>query len=203
MWRRIGLSEQAALDTVIEDGLVPLSDHDRAARALRKTFNLSESQAEAAARGRHPEPPKSYEDRVARSLQNIFGLTESQARAAAGPDTGSVSEVSLATIAPHPENIPFVVAAIQERATEIYRRGVSEERAYHDAAVDVMLAAPDTPNDRTSDWVLKIAHTFWPQAFESAGSSGSSASGTAGKSVSESPARKPGPSGRRSGFAGG
>jgi hypothetical protein len=166
MWRRIGLSEQAALDTVIEDGLVPLSDHDRAARALRKTFNMSESQAEAAARSRHPEPPKSYEERVARSLQNIFGLTESQARAAARPDTGSVSEVSLATIAPHPENIPFVVAAIQERAAEIIRRGgVSEAAGYRDAAVEVMLKVPDTPGDRTSDWVARIAQRFWPSIY--------------------------------------
>jgi hypothetical protein len=81
-----------------------------------------------------------------------------------------VSEVLLSTIEPDPENIPFVVAAIQERATEIYRRGISEERAYHDAAVDVMLAPPDTPGDRTSDWVLKIAHRFWPQAFSGSGS---------------------------------
>jgi hypothetical protein len=51
MWRRIGLFEQAALDSVIEDGLVPLSDHDQLARTFRQ-LGLSQQAAESAADGR-------------------------------------------------------------------------------------------------------------------------------------------------------
>jgi hypothetical protein len=52
MWRSVGLSEERALDAMVEDGAVRLSDRDRAARSLRKIFGLTEGQAEVGARGR-------------------------------------------------------------------------------------------------------------------------------------------------------
>jgi hypothetical protein len=56
MWRSLGLSESAAMNALIEDGLVELSDHDRLVRNFRSTFGLSEAQAERAARGRGGSP---------------------------------------------------------------------------------------------------------------------------------------------------
>jgi hypothetical protein len=51
-WRTLGLTEAAALDAVIEDGLVQLDDHEKMARTLRGIFPaLTESQSLAAARG--------------------------------------------------------------------------------------------------------------------------------------------------------
>jgi hypothetical protein len=55
LWRSFGLSEQAALDALIEDGTVTLSPHDQLVRSFR-IIGLSEKAAETAARGRGGSP---------------------------------------------------------------------------------------------------------------------------------------------------
>jgi hypothetical protein len=51
MWRTIGLTEAAAMQALRDDGLLPVSEHDRAMRVYRD-LGLSESAAEIAVAGR-------------------------------------------------------------------------------------------------------------------------------------------------------
>jgi hypothetical protein len=53
MWRRVGLTESAAIEAIINDGVTQLSEEDQLARTFRDTWGLSEAAAEVAARGRH------------------------------------------------------------------------------------------------------------------------------------------------------
>jgi hypothetical protein len=142
MWRRLGLSEQAAMNALIEDGLIPLSEEDRLARNLQSIFRLNEDQARRAAAGR-----------------------------VGGSSSRPVSEApSLASLKTDPSNIRHVVAAIEEIASGLCREGAAEDRALREAAVKVMLKVPD---DRTADWVARVAHRFWPSIYsDSPGSSG-------------------------------
>jgi hypothetical protein len=64
-----------------------------------------------------------------------------------------------------------VAAAIDEVATDLRRRGAAPDAAVREAAVEVMLKVPDTPGDRTSDWVARIAQRLYPWAYTNLGSS--------------------------------
>jgi hypothetical protein len=52
MWRSLGLSEQVAMDALIEDGVITLSEEERQARMFSEVFGLSESEARRAAEER-------------------------------------------------------------------------------------------------------------------------------------------------------
>jgi hypothetical protein len=51
LWRDLGLTESAAMNALVEDGVITLSEDEQLARTLRHTFGLSEQAAEIAARG--------------------------------------------------------------------------------------------------------------------------------------------------------
>jgi hypothetical protein len=69
MWRRLGLSEHAAMDALIEDGLMSLTDDEQLARSFQRLFGLSEEAAKTAAGGRDsrtaPEPKVGWASRPA------------------------------------------------------------------------------------------------------------------------------------------
>jgi hypothetical protein len=113
LWRDLGLTESAAMNALVEDGVIRLSEEEKLARSFRDTWGLSEAQAEIAARGRD-----------------------------SGPSSRPVSE-SLAGLRPDPANIPLVVAKVEELATEQRSRGASVERALYEAAFAVMHAQLD------------------------------------------------------------
>jgi hypothetical protein len=94
-------------------GRCAVNDHDRVARNLRRIFNLTESQAEAAARGRGSDPRPVSE------------------------------AASVSSLKPDPANVRHVVAAIEELASDFRRRGVAEDKALRDAAFEVMRRMPD------------------------------------------------------------
>jgi hypothetical protein len=106
-----------------------------------------------------------------------LGLSDRQAQFAAdgrdrpsrGASTTPVSEASLSALRPDPANIRYVTAAIDEIASGLRRQGVAGDKAVREATVSVMLKVPD---DRTGDWVARIAQRFWPWAYSDPGSSG-------------------------------
>ena len=51
-WRSIGLSEQAAMNALIEDGVITLSEDEKLARRFQRLFGLSVEAAKTAACGR-------------------------------------------------------------------------------------------------------------------------------------------------------
>jgi hypothetical protein len=119
-------------------------------------------------------PPESDRDRLARSLRETWGLSEAAAEVAAhgrdGSSARSMSEApSLSSLRPNPSNIRYVVGAIEEIASGLCHEGVAWDKPLREAAVKVMLKVPD---DRTADWVARIAHRFWPQIYSDSGSSG-------------------------------
>jgi hypothetical protein len=92
-----------------------VSVEERTARALQSIFNLSEAQAEAAARGRD-----------------------------GGSSSRPVSEAgSLSFLRPDPANVGTVLRKVEDLATEQRRRGASEKRALYEAAFAVMHAQRD------------------------------------------------------------
>jgi hypothetical protein len=52
MWRSLGLSEQAAMNALIEDGVITLSEDEHLAQRFQRLFGLSEAAARTAAGGR-------------------------------------------------------------------------------------------------------------------------------------------------------
>jgi hypothetical protein len=143
MWHDFfGLSEQSAMRALKQDGLITLSEDEKSAPSLQETWGLSRAAAEVAARGRD---------------------------GGSRPASSGVSVAELAALRPDPSNIQFVAAAIEEIASGLRREGVGWDRALREAAVKVMLKVTD---DRTADWVTRIAHRFWPQIYGDSGSSG-------------------------------
>jgi hypothetical protein len=63
----------------------------------------------------------------------------------------------LSSLRPNPSNIRYVIAAIEEIASGLRREGIGWDKALREAAVKVMLKVPD---DRTGDWVARIAQRF-------------------------------------------
>jgi hypothetical protein len=89
------------MDALVEDGVVRLSEEEKLARSFRETWGLSEVQAEIAVQGR---------DGPSR-------------RASSTP----VSEAEAANLRPDPAYIGHVIRKIEEVASDLCRRGVSEE----------------------------------------------------------------------------
>jgi hypothetical protein len=141
MWRRLGLSEESAMRALEQDGLITLSEDEKFARSLQETWGLSRAAAEIAARGR---------DGSNRAASSGMSLAE------------------LAALRPDPANVMHVVAAIEELTTELRGRGFSEGKARYEAALALMHCVRD---ERTADWVVKVAETRWPGLWSSGGSS--------------------------------
>jgi hypothetical protein len=153
MWRNtFGLSEQSAMRALEQDGAIPLSE----------------------------------DENLARRFQNIFGLSESEARRAVDDHGGSsvppVSEsAGRSSAAPQPGDALRLVVKIEELAADLWRRGVSQEKALREAAFQVFRAALD---DRTQEWVAQVTGRRWPGLWERSsltnGSKGSSSRRTSG-----------------------
>jgi hypothetical protein len=200
MWRRFGLSESAAMAELRTDGLLPpLSEEEADAKRFQTIFpGMSDAAARDAARGRNPEPPTDHHARVAESLKRSFDLTDHQAQIAAtgrdgaprdAPSMRPVSEAEFAALRPDPQYIGDVIRKIYEVAGDYVRRGIPEEKALQEAAFGMMR---HMPNDVLADWVARIVNVYMPGVWPASASGG-------GGQVSESPAGKPGSSGRRSG----
>jgi hypothetical protein len=56
LWRDLGLTKAAAMNALVEDGVVRLSEEEKLARRFSSIFGLSEEAAEFAARGRDGGP---------------------------------------------------------------------------------------------------------------------------------------------------
>jgi hypothetical protein len=133
MWRdTFGLSEAAAMNALVEDGVITLSEDEKFARSFQETWGLSRAAAEIAARGR-----------------------DGGSRAA----SSGVSVAELAALRPDPANVMHVVAAIEELATELRGRGFSEGKARYEAAFALMHVVRD---ERAADWIVKVAEARWP-----------------------------------------
>jgi hypothetical protein len=115
MWRdTFGLSEPAAMNALVEDGVITLSEDEQLARRFSKLFGLSEAEARRAVAGRD------------------------------GPTVRTVSETARrASGAPQPGDALRLVGKIEELMANLCRRGVSEEKALREAAFAVFQAAPD------------------------------------------------------------
>jgi hypothetical protein len=191
-WRSLGYTERQALDRVQRSGVVRESE---LYNTFRDVFGLSREAASTAALGRDPKPSADPRERTVAAFQAL-GLSEGAAEIAAdgrdGPSRRAsgtpVSEAEAANLRPDPAYIGHVVRKIEEVASDLCRRGVPEEKALRESAFELMRVMP---NDQLADWVARIAAFRWPQLYPSSGSS-------SGGTVSESPARKPGSSGRRS-----
>ena len=115
MWRdTFGLSEAAAMNALVEDGVITLSEDEQLARRFSKLFGLSEAEARRAVAGRD------------------------------GPTARTVSETAVRSSAsPQPGDALRLVGRIEELAAGLCRRGVSGEKALQEAAFAVFEAAPD------------------------------------------------------------
>jgi hypothetical protein len=141
-WRSIGLSESAAMNALVEDGVITLSEEERQARMFSDVFGLSEAEARRAAAGRD-------------GCRTASGLvSEALGRSAA---------------VPHPGDALRLVAKIEELAASVRGRGGSFEEAVKAAVWTVFEAAPD---EASQDWVAAVAHRRWPWLPSSPGSSG-------------------------------
>lgn len=143
-WRSLGLSESTVMESLRRDGWIPTNDHDRLVRTFREVFGLSEEAAEAAACGR------------------------------GGPSVRRVSEVAGRSAArPEPGDAWKLVAKIEEFASDLCRRGVSEKKALREAAFTVFRAMH---SDQAQEWVAKLIDLRWPGLL-TGGLSGSARTG--------------------------
>jgi hypothetical protein len=186
-WRQLGYTEAQALDRVERSGLVQAPELYGRFRRL----GLSQEAASTAALGRNPAGPTDVRGRTVEAFKGM-GLSDRQAQIAAdgrdGPSVRPVSEAgSLSSLRPDPSNVRHVVAAIEEIASGLCREGVAEDKALREAAVEMMLRVSD---DRTADWVARVAQRFWPSVFSDLGS-GSGSKNTQTRSVGET-TRQPG-----------
>lgn len=83
-----------------------------------------------------------------------------------GRSVRSVSEVAgQSSERPEPGDAGKLVTKIEEFASDLCRRGVSEEKALRDAAFAVFEAAPDSLQDR----VAAVAGRRWPGLWDQPG----------------------------------
>jgi hypothetical protein len=153
MWRNtFGLSEAAAMNALVEDGVIKVSEHDQLARSLQETFGLSDAAAGVAARGRGD------------SLSSR-------------PATPSVLSESWR----HDPGDAFrVVRKIEKHAAELCRRGVLEEKALRDAAFAVFEAAPDSLQDWVAAVAGRRWPGLWNPSSSTGSNTGSSSGRTSG-----------------------
>jgi hypothetical protein len=147
-WRSLGLSESAAMDCLITDGVVAVSEEEQLARSLSSTFGLSEAAAEAAARGRDGGPPSSRP------------VSESQP-ARQAEDRRRLMAVIEAWAADLREDGPLGI-----------ERGESKELASLRAAYGKALGA--ARNHAEAAWIIGVVESWRPELLKHPGSSGGS-----------------------------
>lgn len=137
-WTRIGLTEAAAIETMINDGVITLSDHDQFARAFRKTWGLSEAGAQVAADGRD------------------------------GPTARRVAEVrGGSSAALQPGDNDRLISLVEQWQQDLLARGqlciergeTRELAALREAYGKVFLAAQ---NDMQRLWISTVVKAHWP-----------------------------------------
>jgi hypothetical protein len=151
MWRELGLSERAAMNALVEDGLVAMSAQDCLVENF-KNLGLSESEAEIAADGRHG-PSRWPASTSARSVAET--TVESRAL------VSTVREVAESAL---------------RRGGIRARRGESHElAAVREAAWKVIIRLPSTVG--ATVWAAKVVEAAWPgvQLVDSQRSSSSKA----------------------------
>jgi hypothetical protein len=116
-WRRIGLSEAQAIETLRRDGLIETSDYDRTVNIFRTVFHLSESAARLASDGRE------------------------------APSARSVLRGERSSVGPEPGDNLRLVAKIEELASDICSGGASKDAALQAAFFHVFDAAPHSLKD--------------------------------------------------------
>jgi hypothetical protein len=115
MWRdTFGLSEVTAMNALVEDGVIKLSEHDQLARSLQETFGLSDAAADVAVRGRGD-------------------LLSSR------PATPSVLSESWR---PDPGDAFRVIRKIKEAAADLVSRGVEERTALKESSFAMLRLMP-------------------------------------------------------------
>jgi hypothetical protein len=151
MWRdTFGLSEAAAMNALVEDGVITLSENEQLAWRFSKLFGLSEAEARRAVAGRD------------------------------GPTVRTVSETAgPASGAPQPGDALRLVSRIEELARDMCRRGVSEEKALREAAFAVFETAPDSLQDRVAAVAGRRWPGLWGRSDSTSGK-GSSSGRTSG-----------------------
>ena len=150
MWRdTLGLSEAAAMNALVEDGVITLSEDEQLARRFSKLFGLSEAEARRAVAGRD------------------------------GPTVRTVSEtVGPASGAPQPGDALRLVGKIEELAADLCSRGVSGEKALREAAFAVFEAAPDSLQDWVAQVTGRRWPGLWGRPGSGGGNTGSSSGRT-------------------------
>jgi hypothetical protein len=152
MWRdTFGLSEPAAMNALVEDGVITLSEDEQLARRFSKLFGLSEAEARRAVAGRD------------------------------GPTVRTVSETAgPASGAPQPGDALRLVRRIEELAAGLCYRGVSVEKALREAAFAVFEAAPDSLQDWIAVVVDRRWPGLWVRRGSTSGGKGNSSGRTSG-----------------------
>jgi hypothetical protein len=168
-WRAVGLSESAAMNALIEDGVITLSEDEHLARRFQDMFGLSEKAAQIAAAGRDG----------------------ARHRAA----SSAVSEVGGRSASPlKPGDNDRLISLIEQWASDIRFRGEtlliysgeSREQASRRAAYYKVLAAAQ--NDLQRLWIVNVAKSWRPELLDSPSS----------RSLNET-TRKPGSGSRQGG----
>jgi hypothetical protein len=167
-WRAVGLSESAAMNALIEDGVITLSEDEHLARRFQDMFGLSEEAAQIAAAGRDGAPH----------------------RAASSP----VSEVAGRSASPlKPGDNHRLISLIEQWASDIRFRGEtllihngeSREQASRRAAYYKVFAAAQ--NDFQRLWIVNVVKSWRPELLDSRSS----------RSLNETTTRKPRSGGRQ------
>jgi hypothetical protein len=163
IWRRLGLSEQAAMDVLREDGLIPMGDHDRLV-ANFVSLGLSASEALTAAHGR-----------------------------SGGMHTPTGQVASAASLAEETTESRALVETVQELAVGALRRGTVSPRfgetrelaAVREAAWRVILKLP--PTTAATLWAVRVIEAAFPDVnlSDSQRSSGLLKGGSVPKSSSK------------------
>ena len=139
IWRRLGLSEQAAIEVLRDDGLIPMSDHDCLVANFMR-LGLSASEAETAAHGRGPR------------------LVRDMTRPSPGATVGETLQDNRRRLIENIERIAYDIR--QSGATLGLWNGESREQAsLREAYYQAFRLAPD---DATKLWVIAVVESRWP-----------------------------------------
>jgi hypothetical protein len=161
VWRSVGLSESATIQMLLDDGVIPMSNHDQLV-ANFMSLGLSASEAQIAADGRG-----------------------GRSRTPTGHST------SAASIAEETVESRALVDTVRELAEAALRRGgVSPRRgerrdlaAAREAAWKVIIRLP--PSVAATMWATRVVEAAWPgvQLVDPHRPSGSSSHGSASMTV--------------------
>jgi hypothetical protein len=145
-WRSIGLSESAAMNALVEDGVITLSEDEKLGRRFQIIFGLSESEARRAVHGH--------------GGSSVPPVSETAGRSSGSPQPGDALRL---------------VGKIEELVAGLCRRGVSEDEAVRTAAFALFEAAPnDSAQDWVAQVTGRRWPGLWGRPGSSGGNKGSS-----------------------------